>query len=143
MELLKFDTIDERPVGEEAYDLTARLIGRGLPNKAGIYLLPYLQTGHLLLLGTLLLCSLVSYPGFPLTEVPEEYRNIILQGIAITYVVNLAAAVYARGIAERKGESPAFWFGKVFLLGGLALDELTRAVPDLPKKGGRDARRRR
>ena len=72
MELLTFDTIDgptAEMVDREPYDWTARLIGRGLPNKAGVYLLPYLQTGHMLLIGVLLLCSFVSYPGFPLTQV--------------------------------------------------------------------------
>ena len=69
MELLSFDTIDERPRNEVVYDTTARIIGRGLPNKAGAYYLPYLQTGHMLLVGVLLLSSTISYPGFPLTEV--------------------------------------------------------------------------
>ena len=73
MELLSFDTIDERPPNEDPYDATARLIGRGLPNKAGAYLLPYLQSGHMLLLGVLLLSSSISYPGFPLTEVRDSF----------------------------------------------------------------------
>jgi len=134
MELFTFDRIDERPVNEEPYDLTARLIGRGLPNKAGVYFLPYLQSGHMLLIGVLLLSSLVSYPGFPLTQVPDEYRTLLLQGFGITYVLNLACAVYARGIAERKQQPLNFWFIKVLLLGGLALGELTDAVPDFPSK---------
>ena len=54
-ELLAFDTIDERPENEDPYDMTARLLGRGLPNKAGIYYLPYIQTGHLLMILVLLL----------------------------------------------------------------------------------------
>ena len=45
------------------------MIGRGLPNKAGVYTLPYLQSGHILLLAVLLLCATVTYPGFPLTQV--------------------------------------------------------------------------
>jgi len=60
MELQAFDTIDLRPAGEQEYDLTAKIIGRGLPNKAGVYLLPYLQTGHMLLAGVLFLSALVS-----------------------------------------------------------------------------------
>lgn len=76
MELLAFDTIDERPRNEDPYDATARIIGRGLPNKAGAYTLPYLQTGHMLLLGVLLLSSSISYPGFPLTE--ESRRHPLL-----------------------------------------------------------------
>ena len=75
LELLTFDTIDERPVNEEPYDWTARFIGRGLPNKAGVYPLPYLQSGHMLLLGVLLLSTIVTYPGFPLTEVSAGPRR--------------------------------------------------------------------
>ena len=139
-ELLSFDTIDDRPVNEEPYDLTARLIGRGLPNKAGVYLLPYLQSGHMLLLGVLLLSSLVSYPGFPLTTVPSEYRGLLLQGLGINYVINAACAVYARGIAASKEEPVTFWMVKCFLFGGLALGELTEAVPMPTKpKNGRGA----
>ena len=153
--MLSFDTIDDRPLDEPEYDFTARVIGRGLPSKAGAYILPYLQSGHMLLLGVLLLCTLVSYPGFPLTEaraaralheyprargapsipalaptrtrspplptcglyvcacvrwrlvrvrwqVPSEYRSLLLQGLGINFVLNLVAAVYARGVAERK-----------------------------------------
>ena len=73
-ELFSFDSIDERPADEPKYDWTARFIGRGLPNKAGVYLLPYLQSGHMLLLGVLFLSSLISYPGFPLTEVRRTAR---------------------------------------------------------------------
>jgi len=133
MELLSFDTIDDRPKNEPEYDMTARLIGRGLPNNAGAYVLPYLQSGHMLLLGVLLLCTLVSYPGFPLTEVPAEYRSLLLQGLGLNFALNLAAAVYARGIAERKQEPLGFWSAKVFLLGGLALGELSEAVPEPTK----------
>jgi len=129
MELFSFDSIDDRPKDEPEYDTTARLIGRGLPNKAGVYLLPYLQSGHMLLLGTLLLSSLVSYPGFPLTQVPDAYRTILLEGIGINYLMNAACAVYARGIAAEKEEPVNFWSAKVFLLGGLALGELSEAVP--------------
>lgn len=136
MELLSFDAIDERPAVEQAeYDATARLIGRGLPNKAGAYLLPYLQSGHMLLLGVLLLSSFVTYPGFPLTQVPDEYRNLLKEGLVLNYVFNLAAAFYSRGIAEKKEQPVLFWTVKVALLGGLALGELSEAVPDPKPKG--------
>ena len=133
MELFTFDSIDERPPDEEPYDYTARFIGRGLPNKAGAYYLPYLQSGHMLLLGVLILSSLVSYPGFPLTEVPDAYRALLLQGIGLTFAVNLLTAVYSRGIAEEKQEPVAFWFVKCCIFGGLALGELKQAVP-MPTK---------
>ena len=137
MEILSFDEIDERPVNEDEYDATARIIGRGLPNKAGAYVLPYLQTGHSLLLIVLLISSLISYPGFPLTEVPDEYRALLLRGLGLTYVINAAAAAYSIGIAQKKGEPVGFWVAKVFLLGGLALGELSEAVPDRKAEANR------
>jgi len=130
MNLLAFDNIDDRPVNEDPYDLTAKLLGRGLPSKAGAYINPYIQIGHLLLLVTLLLSTLISYPGFPLTEVPDEYRALLFQGLAITYTINAGAAIYARGIAAAKEEPVGFWQAKVFLLGGIALGELVQAVPE-------------
>jgi len=135
-ELLTFDTIDDRVErsDEAAYDFTARVIGRGVASKGGAYLLPYLQSGHMLLLGVLLLSSSISYPGFPLTQVPDEYRALIKEGLVLNYLVNAACAVYSRGIAAAKQEPVGFWFGKVLLLGGLALGELTQAVPDQPQK---------
>ena len=48
---------------EVAYDNTARILGRGTASVGGAYILPYLQSGHMLLLGVLLLASTISYPG--------------------------------------------------------------------------------
>lgn len=139
MELLAFDTIDDavEKSNEGPYDMDARMLGRGLASTSGAYLLPYFQTGHMLLLVVLILCSNVSYPGFPLTTLPDEYQDLIKQGIVITYLINAACAVYCRGIAAAKEEPVNFWSVKVFLFGGLALGELTNAVPDPPKKGRR------
>jgi hypothetical protein len=53
-----------------------------------------------------------------------------LQGLGITFLINAAAAVYSRGIAEAKEQPVVFWLIKVFLLGGLALGELKEAVPE-------------
>lgn len=145
MELLTFDTIDgpsAEMVDLEPYDWTARLIGRGLPNKAGAYLLPYLQTGHMLLLGVLLLSALISYPGFPLTEVPDAYRGLLLQGVGLIFLVNAATAVYSRGIAAKKQEPVGFWTLKCLIFGGLALGELSQAVPE-PKPRGNWAKGRK
>ena len=71
--------------------------------------------------------------GFPLTQVPNEYRALLKQGLVITYAINAAAAVYSRGIASAKQEPVGFWFGKTFLLGGLALGEL-REIETSPEK---------
>ena len=59
------DQIDDRVErsDEAEYDTTARLLGRGVASQGGAYLLPYLQSGHMLLLGVLLLSSTISYPG--------------------------------------------------------------------------------
>eukprot|EP00308_Calcidiscus_leptoporus_P025655 CAMPEP_0119355666 /NCGR_PEP_ID=MMETSP1334-20130426/4473_1 /TAXON_ID=127549 /ORGANISM="Calcidiscus leptoporus, Strain RCC1130" /LENGTH=329 /DNA_ID=CAMNT_0007369553 /DNA_START=12 /DNA_END=1002 /DNA_ORIENTATION=+ len=142
LELLTFDKIDERPLNEEPYDWTARLIGRGLPNAAGAYILPYLQSGHLLLVLVLLLSTFISYPGFPLTEVPDEYRELLRQGFLTTYVINTVAAVYSIGISAAKQQPVWFWCLKVWLLGGLALGELSEAVPDPPPEENQGDERR-
>lgn len=71
--------------------------------------------------------------GFPLTQVPDEYRALLKEGLVITYVVNAATAVYSRGIAAAKQEPVGFWFGKIFLLGGLAFGELKQIEP-MPEK---------
>ena len=42
-------------------------------------------------------------------QVPTEYREILQQGMGLTYGINALAAVYARGIAERKQEPVNFW----------------------------------
>ena len=59
------DQIDDRVErsDEAAYDNTARILGRGTASVGGAYILPYLQSGHMLLLGVLLLASTISYPG--------------------------------------------------------------------------------
>jgi len=59
-------------------------------------------------------------------QVPDEYRDLIHQGLILTYAINAAAAIYARGIAETKQQPVNFWCGKVFLFGGLALGELVQ-----------------
>ena len=78
--------------------------------------------------------------GFPLTQVPDEYRALLLRGIGITFGINLLCAIYSRGIAAKKEEPVNFWFVKVALFGGLALGELSEAVPMPTKpKNGRGA----
>ena len=55
-------------------------------------------------------------------------------------MVNAVCAVFARGIATKKQQPINFWFAKVFLFGGLALGELTQAVPDAPPPQKRPGR---
>lgn len=131
----------------DPYDTVSRFAGRGRKNEQGVLFLPFLQSGHLILLTILLLASLIEYPGFPLTQVPDVYREQILKGIGLTYLVNLGCAFYSRGIAEKKQEPPGFWFGKVLLFGGLSLGELTLAVPTpesaRPRLGRKERARQR
>ena len=91
-------------------------------------------------LAALALGPTVDEVATPLTEVPDAYRSLLLRGIGIILAINAGTAVYCRGIAAAKEEPVAFWSGKCLLLGGLALGELTQAVPD-PKppaaKGGK------
>ena len=54
--------------------------------------------------------------------------------------VACSCAVYCRGIAESKEEPINFWSAKCLLFGGLALGELSEAVPTPSKpKNGRGA----
>lgn len=80
---------------------------------------------HIILLLTSLLCAFGYSPNFPLTSLPESYRDLIKAAIEATFAVNAATAVYAPFAAKARGLSPAFWVVKCFVLGGVALGELT------------------
>lgn len=137
LQTLVFPFDDDRPEGENPYDQYARFIGRGVGDaKSGVFFLPYLQTGHLLLLTVLLLCSFISFPGFPLTTVPEEFKVLLRKGLAETFAINFFAAIFARGVAKAQDEPADFWFGKVLIFGGIALDELAIQVPEAKKAAG-------
>jgi len=118
---------------DDTYDMTAAIIGAGAPTKDGIYLLPYLQNGHMAALAVCLVCAFVYNPGFPLTSLPDEIRDLLQKGIMITYVINFALALSVFQEAKIRGQSVAFWFVKVFLLGGLALNELQTNIRVLPE----------
>jgi len=134
MELLVFDTIDERPAKEATeYDAVSRWIGEGLATKGGLYYTPYLQSGHALLLLILLFVSTFSDDGFPLLTLPDAWREEIWGGLRTTFAINAASAIYGGLIAERKKQPVDFWVAKVLLFGGVALGELSQAVPDPPK----------
>lgn len=120
------------PQGE--YDLASAIIGTGRPNKQGIYLLPYLQSGHVLLLIVVLVCAFVYYPGFPLTELEENIREGLKKGLAATYVLNAALAVLAYRDAKKRGQPQLFWSLKTAFLGNLALRELRINAPLLKAK---------
>lgn len=127
------DTTGKRVVGEkylEPYDWPDRVAGRGSRQEGQeLYPLTYFQSGHTVLLLTLLLVVNFYDKGFPLTSLPEEYRDLIRQGFYINYAINFACAIWAYFIAEGKKEPGAFWFAKVFIYGGLSLGELQNDVP--------------
>lgn len=115
------------PSGE--YDLASAIIGSGRPNEQGVYVLPYLQSGHILLLLVILVCTFVYYPGFPLTELEDPVREGLKRGLCVTFLVNGGLAVKAFAEAKRRGQPAVFWAGKAALLGYLALRELRVNAP--------------
>lgn len=108
------------------YDLTSAIFGRGQPNKQGVYVLPYLQSAHLVLTGVAVLAAFVYYPGFPLTESSDEVREVIKKAIGITYAFNAFLGMFAYRSAERRGQPRLFWALKTLALGELAFGELRR-----------------
>ncbi len=114
---------------KDEYELAAAIIGTGRPNKQGVFVQPYLQSSHIVLLGVILLGTFVYYPGFPLTSGSEELREMCRTGLAIVFSVNAALAVYAYGDARKRGQPSFFWAAKVALLGNIALQELRGNAP--------------
>jgi hypothetical protein len=129
--------------GTGEYDLTSAVIGTGSPNEQGVYVLPYLQSGHVLLLLVILLCAFVYYPGFPLTELDEGTTDWLKRGLAVTYAFNAGLAVLSYGEAKRRAQPPLFWAFKTAFLGGLAFSELRANVPTEEERTRRAAGRKR
>lgn len=93
---------------------------------------PYLQSGHLMLLFVSTLAALVYAPGNPLTEFPLEVRVFLQQGLQIILSINLVLAVQAFFSAKHtQKQSGLFWFAKVLLLGGIASYELSELIKKL------------
>lgn len=88
---------------------------------------PYLQTGHGILLIITLLGALVYAPGNPLTEFPPEIRQFLRQGLMVTYSINFVLALQAFFNARSKNLPGVFWAAKTFLLGGVAYYEITQS----------------
>ncbi|KAJ1636523.1 hypothetical protein T492DRAFT_958538 [Pavlovales sp. CCMP2436] len=123
-------------MASEDYDYFSAILGEGARTDYGNFFLgPYLQSGHLVLTPTVFLAAYVSDPNFPLTSLPVEYRDFVKVAIAITYAINAGIAVYAALIAAPARGLPApFWAIKCFLLGGVALGELTSVPLKTEKK---------
>lgn len=114
---------------EGDYEMTAAIIGTGRPNKDGVYVLPYLQSSHFILLLIILLGTFVYYPGFPLTEGDDSLRLILKKALAVVFTVNFALACYSYTEARKRKQPPLFWFLKVALFGNIALQELRTNAP--------------
>lgn len=88
---------------------------------------PYLQTGHGILLIVSLLAALVYAPGNPLTEFPKEIREFLTTGLQVVYSINTVLAVQAFFVAKQKNLPALFWAAKCLLLGGVAFYEIKEA----------------
>lgn len=127
----------------DEYDLTSALIGTGTPNKQGVYVNPYVQSGHVLLLVVILLCAFVYYPGFPLTELDIETTDWLKRGLALTYVFNLGLSFFSYREAKKRNQPPFFWAAKTAFIGGLAFSELRANAPTDEEKKKRSAGRKK
>lgn len=130
-----FKRLDE----DDSYDWAAALIGRGSPTKKGFFMLPYLQTGHIVCLVVVLLGAFVYYPGFYLTELPESTREVLRKALAVVFSVNGILAGYAGWEASRRNQPTLLWIVKCMMLGGLALNELQQNVPLTVKSPKQDS----
>lgn len=124
---------------DNSYDWAAALIGKGSASKKGFFMLPYLQSGHIVCLAVVLLCTFVYYPGFYLTELPESTRQVLRKALAITFFVNGILAAFAGWEAKRRNQPIVLWITKCMLLGGLALNELQQNVPLTMKSPKQDS----
>ena len=120
---------------EEEYDIFQSIFGTG--KLLGIPV-PYLQTGHGILLLVTLLAAFVYAPGLPLTEFPPEIRSFFGAGLGVIYTINAVVAISGFFAAKEKNMSGVFWAVKCFLLGGVAYYEITKVVRDPTKKQIRD-----
>lgn len=124
------------------YDFTSALIGSGAPNKQGFYVLPYLQSGHLLLLGIISLAAFIYYPGFPLTEASDTVRENLRRGLILVSLFNSALAVVSFKTAQERKQPATFWAVKTLFLGNLALNELRKNVPTVQAEGIKSSRKK-
>ena len=108
----------------EEYDIIPAIFGSGKLLNIPI---PYLQTGHGILLIIILLSALIYAPGNPLTEFPIEIRNFFKTGLQLTYIINTVISIFASQKAKSKNLPSTFWTIKCFLLGGIAYYELSQA----------------
>ena len=123
LQLNPFADADETMFKDE-YDIIPSIFGSG--KLLGIPV-PYLQTGHGILLIISVLAAFIYAPGNPLTEFPPEIRSFLKESLGFIYTINFALGVRAFFIAKEKKLPGIFWAAKTFLLGGIAYYEITEA----------------
>lgn len=110
---------------KEAYTTVSALLGEGSKPFLGIPTGP-LQVGHFIGSLGIILMAFVTYPGFPLTNLPTPLRDFLQSGLAVTYAINLVLAVLAAYKAGERNQPTLLWVAKTFSVGGLAYDQLTQ-----------------
>ena len=108
----------------EEYDIFQSIFGTG---KLVNIPIPYLQTGHGILLIICVLAAFVYAPGNPLTEFPPEIRSFLKQGLAVVYSINSVLAVLGYRVARSKNLPGILFALKCFILGGISYFEVTQA----------------
>jgi len=116
---------DDSLFEKEAYTTVSALLGEGSKPFLGIPTGP-LQVGHFIGSLGIILMAFVTYPGFPLTNLPTPLRDFLQAGLAVTYTINLVLAVVAAFKAGERDQSAFLWGAKTFSVGGLAYDQLTQ-----------------
>ncbi|KAJ1451049.1 hypothetical protein M885DRAFT_621144 [Pelagophyceae sp. CCMP2097] len=117
-------------------DIVANILGENAQKFFAIES-AYIQLGHTVLPGVLLLMANVHEPGLPLTDLPQAYRDFFIQGLEVTYAINVFAGAKAFFEAKDREQPQIFWAAKTLLLGGVSLNQLrtgTKTAADLRKK---------
>jgi len=124
---------------EEEYGVVSILLGENAKSFIGIPLGP-LQIGHFFGSLAIFLMAFVSYPGFPLTNLPSPLRGAFQGGLGTVYAVNFVLAVLSTFQAGERGQPKLLWAMKTFTIGGLAYDQLTQ-IPTTAQIEERKARK--
>lgn len=83
-----------------------------------------LQVGHFIGSLAIVLMSFVQYPGFPLTNLPDELRSSLQGGLGVIYLINTVLAILAASSAPSRNQPALLWAAKTFAVGGIAYDQL-------------------
>ena len=73
------------------------------------------------------LAAFVYAPGNPLTAFPDEIRLFLRNSLLVVTSINAVLAIQAYFMAKSKNLPALFWAAKVFVLGGIALFEVSEA----------------